>query len=100
MNKDNLNKIKLKHLLLPMLLIWYLDLVTTIIGLNIGLRENNPRADFLFSLGAIGWAFWLVIGTFLIITLALLIYKANNYIIKRNKKKGKKTSKILFALPW
>lgn len=82
-----------------MLLIWYLDLATTLIGLSIGLTEGNPRADYLVNLGAIGWAYWFVIGTFMIIFLALLIYKVSNYIIKKNKKKNKKTSKIRIYLP-
>ena len=90
---------KLKTILLPMLAIWYIDLISTIIGLSVGLTEGNPKADYFFNLGQIGWAYWLIIGTFLITILALIIYQTNKYIIKKNKKKGKKTSKILLSLP-
>ena len=92
--KKNL-KMKYKNILLPMLLIWYVDIITTIIGLNIGLTEANPRAEMLFNLGWIGFGYWFVIGTFFIISLAFLIYYVDLFIIKKRKK----TSKFVLALP-
>jgi len=96
--KKNL-KMKYKNILLPMLLIWYVDIITTIIGLSRGLSEGNPRAEFLFNFGVIGFAYWIVLGTFMIIGLSLLIYYVTLFIIKKNKKNKKKTSKFLLSLP-
>jgi len=91
---------KYKNILLPMLLIWYVDIITTIIGLNFaGLSEGNPRAEMLFNLGWIGFAYWIVLGTFFIIGFAFLVYYVSLYIIKKNKKHKKKTSKFVLALP-
>ena len=96
--KKNL-KMKYKNILLPMLLIWYVDIITTIIGLGRGLSEGNPRAELLLNLGWIGLGYWIVLGTFFIIGFAFLIYYVTLFIIKKNKKNKKKTSKFLLSLP-
>jgi len=69
---------KFRNIYLPMLFIWCMDLLSTVIGLNAGLTEGNIKAGFFMSMGLIGWIYWFLIGATVIFLYALL----TNYTYK------------------
>jgi len=56
---------------LIMMIIFIIDLITTIIGINLGATERNFIARYLFTFGNIGYIFTLIFGA---ITILIIFY--------------------------
>lgn len=60
--------------------VWFIDFLTTVIALNIGLYESNPIARFLYSFGFFGFVF-----SFVLVMISLFVYSIFLNKISYNK---------------
>jgi len=77
MKKKKIKGLTYKQILIPMLIIFYVDVLSTIIALNFveGLVEGNPIPAWFFQFGWIGWVTCFILSSLMLTFGAYLIYK-------------------------